>query len=466
LVSGLESAKLKIARAAVHLGEINHLIAEAARNAYEIVKNDAGEEAVRFLVGSPRDVLVIVGEIVYQLRSALDHLAFNLVQSNPTGIPLPKNWERDCTFPLLLSIPTQGSPPVSYSLPVPYEVFEESLPNISKAAYEFIESVQPYRTGPGVHNVLRIIAQLSLNAQNTGVIVVPSEKTKLITDAITVYLHNKSVTRRSGTHGAYRLALENFVDSLRGKRFIQEITASDLIEYQKYLKSFGLSPDTIASRYAAVITFLKSVGVTLSKHDRPKVQKKLVQIYTDEQLERFFAACDESERVLFQFFLMTGLRKSEAVFCAWSDIDLKHGAVRVTSKAEYGFNLKDYAERQVPLPAALIESLQKWRKKSTGVLVFPNSNGKPWKHRAHLLELCKRIARRAGLNEEEFWLHKFRSTFATRCLRAGVDLATVQRWLGHSDLDTVSKYVMHASGAEAKKLIDRVFSATGSSFRS
>jgi site-specific recombinase XerD len=40
------------------------------------------------------------------------------------------------------------------------------------------------------------------------------------------------------------------------------------------------------------------------------------------------------------------------------------------------------------------------------------------------------------LDKEDFWLHKFRSTFATRCVWAGVDLRTVQQWLGHSDIES------------------------------
>jgi site-specific recombinase XerD len=40
------------------------------------------------------------------------------------------------------------------------------------------------------------------------------------------------------------------------------------------------------------------------------------------------------------------------------------------------------------------------------------------------------------LDKEDFWLHEFRSTFATRCVWAGVDLRTVQQWLGHSDIES------------------------------
>jgi integrase/recombinase XerD len=55
--------------------------------------------------------------------------------------------------------------------------------------------------------------------------------------------------------------------------------------------------------------------------------------------------------------------------------------------------------------------------------------------------MCKVIAKRAKLNPETFWLHKFRATFATRHLWGGVDLRTVQSWLGHKDMVSTMRYL-------------------------
>jgi hypothetical protein len=51
------------------------------------------------------------------------------------------------------------------------------------------------------------------------------------------------------------------------------------------------------------------------------------------------------------------------------------------------------------------------------------------------------VAQRAKLDKENFWLHKFRATFATWSLWAGVDLRTVQQWLGHSDMESTMRYL-------------------------
>src|SRR5947209_7368815 len=51
---------------------------------------------------------------------------------------------------------------------------------------------------------------------------------------------------------------------------------------------------------------------------------------------------------------------------------------------------------------------------------------------------------RAGLNPKDCWLHKFRATYATTLLQSGVDLRTVQSYLGHSDMESTARYLKPA----------------------
>jgi hypothetical protein len=70
--------------------------------------------------------------------------------------------------------------------------------------------------------------------------------------------------------------------------------------------------------------------------------------------------------------------------------------------------------------------------------VFPTSGCNP---KLDFLDCLKAVAERADLDKSSFWLHKFRATFATRCLWAGIDLRTVQQWLGHSDMESTMRYL-------------------------
>jgi len=73
------------------------------------------------------------------------------------------------------------------------------------------------------------------------------------------------------------------------------------------------------------------------------------------------------------------------------------------------------------------------------------------------LDCLKTCAEHAKLNKDDFWLHKFRSTFATRCLWAGVDLRTVQQWLGHSDMESTMRYLKPSRSQKVREKVNEIF---------
>jgi hypothetical protein len=125
-----------------------------AENPPQIVMDGDGKATLDMSVPVPPVISVIVGEILYQLRSTLDHLAFRLVKLNPSRASMPKDWEELCQFPLMLRLK------VGQVAPLPLGCFIH-LPNISIKAHTFIESVQPYYPTGKVNNCLRFLKELS-----------------------------------------------------------------------------------------------------------------------------------------------------------------------------------------------------------------------------------------------------------------------------------------------------------------
>ena len=285
-------------------------------------------------------------------------------------------------------------------------------------------------------------------------------KRRPIAEAVKTYLDEIRLSRTAATHSAYTLALRNFTDSC-SKEFLEEIGRVDLLHYVSYLRTeLGLSDRTCHNRFEHLLTFLKaqSISQLAVKRDWPRYVQTEPESYDEEELKKFFKACTPEERILFEFYLMTGFRKKEVTYTCWQDVDLKQAVARVTAKPEYGFRPKDWEEREVPIPDKLVASLRKWAKSRNGSLfVFPTRNGTPRKHRTQLLDLCKGIASRAGLDSKRFFLHKFRATFATKHLQAGVDLRTVQLWLGHKDLESTMRYLRPARGKAVREKVNNTF---------
>jgi len=154
-------SKLKLIRAHEHLNALQSAIDSYARTElYRLVPKTDGAETLEVHLFPPPQIAILVGEVLYHLRSALDYLAFDLVEASRSKIDMARDWERQCEFPLLLKIP-EDCVKKGIAPPLPYNCFRKWLPGIPTSAFTFIESLQPYHSGEGRHNILRLLAQLS-----------------------------------------------------------------------------------------------------------------------------------------------------------------------------------------------------------------------------------------------------------------------------------------------------------------
>jgi integrase len=297
-----------------------------------------------------------------------------------------------------------------------------------------------------------------------------------LTDAIAHYLEdvrlrvatNKGSANfgRHNSHGCYSTALKYFVESCH-KLTVEEIDKRDLLKFANFLREEkDQAPVTVVNKFGIVVSFLKAQGIKtsgpdglLKPSDWPKATLPEPEIYEQEELDTLFAACDSTERLWYEFFLMTGMREQEVMHTYWSDVNFKDHTVRVSYKPDRGWTPKAYKARTIPIPARLITSLLELNPPKSKLvngcnLVFPTAGCKP---KRDFLDCLKAVAERAGLDPDTCWLHKFRSTFATRCLCNGVDLRTVQEYLGHSDMESTMRYLKPSRSEATRVKMNTIF---------
>jgi len=306
----------------------------------------------------------------------------------------------------------------------------------------------------------RLRKEAELNAVNAGVTVVPENGNgqRSISAAVAEYLEEVRISKKPKTYAAYSTALAYFVESCP-KILLTDIDRMDLLKFCAFLREEKeQSPRSVYNKFENLMTFLKSQGIRglVGKNDWPRFVEEEPEVYEKEELKKLFKACDAEERLWFEFFLMTGMREQEVMHCSWEDVNLTRGTVTVRYKPEYRFSPKNYKEREVPIPAKLVKHLKGWKAKSdkTCGLVFPTAGCKP---KMDFLDCLKTCAERAKVDEQGFWLHKFRATFATWSLWAGVDLRTVQQWLGHSDMESTMRYLKPSRSQEVREKVNEIF---------
>jgi integrase/recombinase XerD len=312
----------------------------------------------------------------------------------------------------------------------------------------------------GDGNARRLAKEAELNALNHGVAIVPQNGNgrRSLAGAVQSFLDETKLTKKPRSYSAYATALRYFEESCP-KQYLEDVARLELLKFAAYLRDEKeQSPRSCYNKFEIVMTFLKAQGIRglAGKNDWPRFTEEEPEIYEHAELAKLFAGCDAEERLWFEFFLMTGMREQEVMHCYWSDINFAHATVRVTHKPDRNWTPKAYKEREIPIPTVLVERLKAWKSRATKAcpLVFPTAGCNP---KLDFLDCLKAVAQRTKLKKEDFWLHKFRATFATRCLWAGVDLRTVQMWLGHSDMESTMRYLKPSRSQQVREKVNKIF---------
>jgi len=172
-----------------------------------------------------------------------------------------------------------------------------------------------------------------------------------------------------------------------------------------------------------------------------------VEIFTPEELDLIFTHAHPNSVALYRVLLYTGVRDGEARHLQWSDVDLSPGQEHIKVRSTHVHLTKNRRDRVVPLCREAIEILQELyaQRDQSNPFIFTGRKGG---HRGHnrnsWLACLDRIEKATGVKIDKGFhltgLHLFRHTFATNALASGVDIRTVQDWLGHSTILMTQRY--------------------------
>ena len=168
---------------------------------------------------------------------------------------------------------------------------------------------------------------------------------------------------------------------------------------------------------------------------RPRSGWKLPEVLSVEEVERLIGCARQPHHRTFLMLVYgTGLRLSEAIHLRARHIDSDRMQIRVES----GKGDKD--RYTVLSPALLGELRAHWKRHGCTDWLFPAQDGYGPACVATGQYAYKVAKKRAGITKEG-GIHILRHSFATHLVEGGVNLAVVQRLLGHADLHTTARYL-------------------------
>jgi integrase/recombinase XerD len=170
---------------------------------------------------------------------------------------------------------------------------------------------------------------------------------------------------------------------------------------------------------------------------------------TDTEVDAIVASPDQTthrgrrDRALLLFLARTGARVSEAIGVNASDLHLQRGRPQVLLHG------KGRRDRVVPIPRDLVRSLTELLKERglghhepQPIFVGAHSERLTRFGATHVVRRAAAQAKSAepSLDGKPISPHIFRHSLAMKLLRSGVDLLTIQAWLGHAQVATTHRY--------------------------
>ena len=250
---------------------------------------------------------------------------------------------------------------------------------------------------------------------------------------------------------------------------LQAITHGQIKDYHQYLLSRtnereggALSSNYINGHLFALekfFEFLRHRGIrNLPEINvrRLEIEKFKREILTIEEIKELYKIIDEQEcitpkqealnyqdRVLLAIYYGCGLRNNEGRSLCLEDINLDTQILHVKKG-------KGNKQRLIPFNNAVKECLKIWiyeyrmilLKEKTEPHLFISSYGRPMAG-CTLRNRLKRLITQSSnikIKEKNITLHSLRHSIATHLLAGGMDIQKVQKFLGHSCLDTTEIY--------------------------
>ena len=263
------------------------------------------------------------------------------------------------------------------------------------------------------------------------------------------------------TVAAYSRDLTRYLNFL-GERSPGEIRASDVTDHLASLKAQGISPRSRARALSALRMLHRFLVVEgycevnpCSIVEAPRGVHRLPSVLSGKQVEALLAApldtgaIELRDAAMLELLYATGLRASELVGLALSEVNLSAGYLMTIGKGD--------KERLVPIGESACRAVSRYLEAARGELLkggasrllFLSRLGEGMTRQA-FWNIVKKRALQAGV-QSHLSPHTLRHSFATHLLENGADLRSVQIMLGHADLSSTQIYT-HVTRERLKRL--------------
>jgi len=265
-----------------------------------------------------------------------------------------------------------------------------------------------------------------------------------------------------------------FITACPGKRYLDELTSSDMERFRLEWQRKGYSNQTIKHIQGIVrgtLKYANRMGYQVPEVEFPtiKIPKGKLRYLSFDEEKRLLKAIDPRREVkglsrygerpeqtqqemqdLYDFIVIlldTGARHTEMATLVWQRVDVKERTITL-------WRPKVKNESILYMTDRVYEILTRRIRQRVGEFVFTNRSGEA---RGYVASTFRRAFGRAGLSDCS--VHTLRHTHATRLIQNGLSLYEVKEILGHADIRTTMRYAhieQRTVSVKAREVINRL----------
>ncbi|MCI8760612.1 MAG: site-specific integrase [Clostridia bacterium] len=295
-------------------------------------------------------------------------------------------------------------------------------------------------------------------------------------------LYKKDYIKES-TYANYSNIISNHIAPDLGKYYLNKLNNKIIQEFllNKYKNgkldhSGGLSIKTIKDIVAIIKSSLKSAmkeklvqNLSLDFiYPKTNTKDKTYILSKQEQnnLTNYILENQSIKSFGILLTLYSGIRIGELCALQWKDIDFKNNILHINKTLQRVY-IKDTqiniskiiitkpkthnAEREIPLNKEFSSELKKYKTSSDDYIL---SCSNKWVEPRTYRRFYQKILKKANITNINF--HGLRHTFATNCIKLGIDYKTVSELLGHATVNITLNLYVHPEMSQKKKCINLI----------